>query len=95
MADINLNHAPIDQAADELTQAGTQMQQAMDDCLQALNTAMQQLQGDTANATEAFRTALSGNEAAMADDISKGADILRSMHDTLRTADSRAAASIN
>ncbi|MER7753278.1 hypothetical protein [Kitasatospora sp. NPDC097643] len=91
MADIVLNHANIDEAADALTQAGRTMDDAMKDCERAVTTAEQQLQGDLAAAAHSFYLVLSGNDATMTDDLLKGADVLRTMHGLLRDADARAA----
>ncbi|MFJ2863343.1 hypothetical protein [Kitasatospora sp. NPDC087314] len=94
MASIELHHASIDEAADALTQAGSAMHSAMQDCLQAIQTAEHQLKGDLAAAAHSFYQVLAGQDAAMTDDITKGADVLRTMHGLLRDADRRGAAGI-
>ncbi|MBV6699320.1 hypothetical protein [Kitasatospora aureofaciens] len=94
MASIVLNHANIDEAADALTQAGQGMHTAMDNCMTAIKTAESQLSGDLATAANAFYQALANQNGAMNDDITNGADVLRTMHGLLRDADKRAAAGI-
>ena len=87
MSDIKLNHANIDEAADALSQAGSGMHNQMEECLRAVQTAEHQLQGDLATAAHEFYAALAASDAAMTDDIIKGADVLRTMHGLLRDAD--------
>ncbi|MFC8448887.1 hypothetical protein [Kitasatospora sp. NPDC057223] len=89
MSDIKLNHANIDEAADALTQASSGMHSRMEDCLRAVQTAEHQLQGDLATAAHEFYTALANSDAAMTDDIAKGAEVLRTMHGLLRDADAK------
>ncbi|MFD4395785.1 MULTISPECIES: hypothetical protein [unclassified Kitasatospora] len=95
MADIRLNHANIDEAADALTQAGQGMRTAMDDCMAAIRTAESQLQGDLAAAAHAFYQVLAAQNSTMNDDIVQGADVLRTMHGLLRDADKQAGAGIH
>ncbi|MEU8926146.1 hypothetical protein AB0D10_35325 [Kitasatospora sp. NPDC048545] len=94
MANIMLNHANIDEAADALTQAGQGMHTAMDNCMAAIKTAEAQLSGDLATAANAFYQVLATQNGTMNDDIVKGAEVLRTMHGLLRDADKRAAAGI-
>ncbi|MFD8756957.1 hypothetical protein ACFV0O_39175 [Kitasatospora sp. NPDC059577] len=94
MANIMLNHANIDEAADALTQAGQGMHTAMDNCMAAIKTAEAQLSGDLATAAHAFYQVLATQNGTMNDDIVKGAEVLRTMHGLLRDADKRAAAGI-
>ncbi|MEV7601196.1 WXG100 family type VII secretion target [Kitasatospora sp. NPDC089797] len=94
MADILLNHANIDDAADALTQASQAMHNATDDCRAAVTSLSAKLDGDLKGAADAFYTALSAHNDDMNKEISQGADVLRTMHGLLRDADKRGAAGI-
>ncbi|MFE6054953.1 hypothetical protein ACFQ6N_29740 [Kitasatospora sp. NPDC056446] len=95
MANILLNHANIDDAADALDQAGQGMHTAMENCMTAIRTAQAELSGDLATAAAAFYQVLAGQDGSMTDDIKVGAGILREMHGLLRDADKRAAAGVS
>ncbi|MFJ8475695.1 hypothetical protein [Kitasatospora sp. NPDC094011] len=94
MADILLNHASIDDAADALTQASASMHTAMDDCKSAITTLSAKLDGDLKQAADALYAALATRNEDMNTEIKAGAGVLREMHGLLRDADKRGAAGI-
>ncbi|MGF1429407.1 hypothetical protein [Kitasatospora sp. LaBMicrA B282] len=92
MADISLNHTPIDNAKDELIQASNAMHAAMEECIQAVQACQQVLEGDLATAAGNFFTQLANADGQMTDDINQAASTLGDMHELLRRADATAAA---
>ncbi|MFD7450588.1 hypothetical protein [Kitasatospora sp. NPDC059827] len=94
MANILLNHANIDQAADDMEQASRAMAEAMTNCMAAIKSNQEHLSGSLAQAADAFNAVLSANNADMNTEIAAGVEALRTMHGLLRDADRRAAGGI-
>ncbi|MFG2910192.1 hypothetical protein ACGF13_34710 [Kitasatospora sp. NPDC048286] len=94
MANILLNHANIDQAADDMEMASRAMAEAMTNCMTAIKNNQEHLSGSLAQAADAFNAVLSANNADMNTEIAAGVEALRTMHGLLRDADKRAAAGI-
>ncbi|MDH6143813.1 MULTISPECIES: WXG100 family type VII secretion target [Kitasatospora] len=90
MADIKLQHETIDQAFDELIQAGQKMQSNLDDLVNTLKPLAEQ-SGSYKTAFDAFFKVVHDNETEMHQDIHKGAQILDQMHHTMKYADEAAA----
>jgi hypothetical protein len=86
MSDIML-HQNIDEAADALAMASNTMHESMTDCMQAVQAASLELEGELQTAAQAFYGTVSDADLRMSEDINKGSNILREMHGLLRDAD--------
>ncbi|WP_431676439.1 hypothetical protein [Kitasatospora sp. KL5] len=94
MADIKLNHANIDQAADDLERSSRDLHSAVDDCMTLVRNAQQDLQGDLKNAAADFHLQLSTLDGDMTRELNAAVAALREMHGLLRDADVRAGRTI-
>ncbi|GJF33002.1 hypothetical protein KNE206_57020 [Kitasatospora sp. NE20-6] len=93
MADIELHHTTVEQAAADLVYNGRRMQNSLEECHQILDQSNAYLQGELATAANNFQLVLRNNSVQMNDDIVQAANVLTQMHDILRSADVSAAAS--
>ncbi len=90
--DLQLRHESIDQAFEELVQAGKTMKNDMDTLVSTLTGIQEHFTGQAAQAFQDFLKVVSDNEGAMSDDIHQGAITLDTMHQTMKYADQAAAA---
>jgi hypothetical protein len=91
MSDIMLHHQNVDEAADALAMASNTMHESMTDCMQAVQAASLELEGDLQSAAQTFYQAVANADGKMSEDIANGSNILREMHGLLRDADRNAA----
>ncbi|MFG3053087.1 hypothetical protein ACGFZP_19340 [Kitasatospora sp. NPDC048239] len=89
---IRLNHANIDDAADDLQSAGAKMQTEMESFRDSLRTEQLKLSGELAAAAKSFADNLDNLDTLMSGQVTEAANKLREMHGLLRDADRRAAA---
>ncbi|MFF2040310.1 hypothetical protein ACFVVX_07790 [Kitasatospora sp. NPDC058170] len=89
---IRLNHANIDDAADDLQAAGLKMQSEMESFRDAIRAEQTKLSGELATAAKTFADKLDALDTVMSGQVNEAANKLREMHGLLRDADYRAAA---
>lgn len=92
MADVDLSHQPIYMAHDDLVQAGGAMRSSMEECLQTVRAASQQLSGQLQDAANQLYNTLQNANEQMTQDINDAANTLAGMHQLLSQADAKGAA---
>ncbi|MGW6913473.1 WXG100 family type VII secretion target [Kitasatospora sp. NPDC054939] len=90
MADIRLNHAAIEAAADSLVQASNGLSEAVTKCAGEVKSAQNELQGDLKAAASDFHNRLTSLNGTMSDQLREAANTLRRMREMLAEADARA-----
>ncbi|MBP0452903.1 hypothetical protein J5Y04_25650 [Kitasatospora sp. RG8] len=91
---IRLQHANIDDAADDLVAAGNTMQSEMESFRDALRKDQANLSGELATAAKNFADHLDALDTVMSGQVTDAANKLREMHGLLRDADRRGAAGV-
>lgn len=92
MADLRLNHEPITQAAQEMTQAATAMQQKFDEMMRQIASVSDSFQGAAADVFQEMSQKQSLISQELGESFGTGGVTLGNMHEEINDSDNRGAA---
>jgi uncharacterized protein YukE len=92
MADLRLNHEPISQAAQEMTQAASAMQEKFDDMMRQIAAVSDSFQGAAAGVFQEMSQRQGAISQELGSSFGSGGQTLDIMHDTINESDNRGAA---